>query len=210
MVIRVVLLDAGGILFSNVTEESDFLVELAERHGADLDRLAARLDARDGEYEVDRRHVHDVLIDCIAEAGGSRERWDADWVDARYRANVRAHPVAFAALGRFRDRHPGVLLALANNEAAHWDRLKDRDHHHLDRFDVIGSSWALAAVKPGEDYFDRLLAACGRKAEEALFIDDNADNVTAATRYGIHSVLATDPEIAAGALSGLGSGWGGA
>ncbi|WP_051852326.1 HAD family hydrolase [Streptomyces aureocirculatus] len=188
------LVDAGGVLFNNVTEESGFLPELAERYGADADRLRAELDRRDAAYETNARGVFDVLTDALAAAGAPETPdLDRERVTALYLAGVRAHRPVFDALARIRANHPGLVLALANNEAEAWDRAKNAAFGHFGYFDVLASSWKLRAVKPTHVYLERLLDACGCSPAQAVFVDDNPDVVTAVRDFGLAAVHLTDP-----------------
>lgn len=194
---RALLVDAGGVLFNNVTEDTDFVARLAARHDVDPAALRREIDLRDAQYETDSRHVHDVLADSLRAAGarrGGRDRGlpDGDWVDAAYRAGLRAHTVVFDFLRDLRARSPRPTIALANNEARHWDKVKDEVFGHLALFDVIGSSWRLGAVKPEDEYFARLCDACGCAPEDALLVDDNRSVIDAAARFGIRTWHVTE------------------
>ncbi|MEE1831700.1 HAD family hydrolase [Streptomyces sp. SP17KL33] len=189
-----ILMDAGGVLFNNVTEETDFLDRLAARYGADLDQLHFELDARDAAYETGRAHVHDVLRMALVAAGAPVHlRVDSDWLDDLYRDSVVARPGAFAAIADLRKYRPDLCLVLANNEAAHWDAVKDRVHGHLGRFDVVASSWQVGQVKPTPAFFTAVAERCGRPLEDAVLIDDNPEVIGAAERLGLGVLLADSP-----------------
>ncbi|MGC4761776.1 HAD family hydrolase [Micromonospora sp. DT46] len=193
-VIKAVLLDAGGVLFNNVTEESAFFPLLARRHGASEARMREYVDRHDAEYETDTRHVHDVLADALVAAGALPDvPIDRAWIDRLYLSSAIRYEDAFAEVERLRRVAPAVTVALANNEAAHWDHLKDGRHGHLRLFDVVASSWRVGAVKPTAEYFDRVLTACGCVASEALFLDDNPTVVQAAQRLGIRATWLSGP-----------------
>ncbi|MFI5527204.1 HAD family hydrolase [Kitasatospora sp. NPDC051853] len=199
-----ILMDAGGVIFNNVTEETDFLERLAERHHADPARLLAELDARDAAYEVGRAHVHDVLTEALVAAGAPTGlRVDPQWLDALYRDCVVPRPGAFAAIAELRRHRPDLLLVLANNEAEHWDAVKDRAHGHLGRFDVVASSWRVGRVKPTAEFFAAVAERCGRTLERAVLIDDNPEVTGAAGRLGIGTLLADTPEALAAGIARL-------
>lgn len=202
-VTRALLVDAGGVLFNNVTEETGFLGELAARYGADPDKLRRALDRHDREYETGSRHVHGVLMNCLSAAGSRAVFLEQEWTDERYLESVRAYEPAFAALRRLREKRPDLVMALANNEAEHWDGLKNARYGHLELFDIVGSSWRLGTEKPRPEYFHKLLAACACLPGEAVFVDDNPDNVAAADRFGIVSLHVSDPAELSATLSFL-------
>jgi putative hydrolase of the HAD superfamily len=196
---RAILVDAGGVLFDNVTESSDFMADVARTHGVDPRAVLAHVERLDADYETNRRSVHAVLAEGL-ERAGSHTSYDAAAVDRLYMASVVAHPPVFAELRRLR-RRDDVVLALANNEAERWDRLKDEAFGHLGLFDVVGSSWRLGYVKPSPEYFTRLLAACDCAPQEALLLDDNPAVVAGARAVGVPAVLVAGPVEAAAALA---------
>ncbi len=57
----------------------------------------------------------------------------------------------------------------------------------LDLFDRLFFSGVLKMTKPNPDIFLHLLRECGKTAEQCIFIDDNADNIKAASELGIHT-----------------------
>ena len=53
-------------------------------------------------------------------------------------------------------------------------------------------SYQERSCKPEETIYRALLDRYGLAPEETVFLDDNADNIAAANRLGIHGVLFTD------------------
>ncbi|MYT29976.1 MULTISPECIES: HAD family hydrolase [unclassified Streptomyces] len=199
-----ILMDAGGVLFNNVTEETDFLDRLATRHGADTHRLRRQIDARDAAYETGHTHVHDVLRDALAAAGAPADvAVDAQWLDDLYRDCLTAHPQAFTAIDAIRRHRPDVLLVLTNNEAAHWDRIKDDRYGHLGRFDVIASSWQVRHVKPTREYFAAVARHCGQPLDDAVLLDDNPEVLAQAARQGLRTLHVDSPTTLPEAVADL-------
>ena len=56
-------------------------------------------------------------------------------------------------------------------------------------FERIYLSYRLHLAKPDPAIFRHVLADAGLQADETLFIDDNADNCSAAQSLGIHTLL---------------------
>ncbi|AJC52644.1 HAD family hydrolase [Streptomyces sp. 769] len=199
-----ILMDAGGVLFNNVTEETDFLDRLAARHGADTHRLRREIDARDAAYETGRAHVHDVLRDALAAAGAPADvAVDAQWLDDLYGDCLAVHPEAFTAIDAIRRHRPDVLLVLTNNEAAHWDRVKDDRYGHLGRFDVIASSWQGREVKPTREFFAAVARRCSQPLDGAVLLDDNPDVLTEAGRQGLRTLHVESPSTLPEAVANL-------
>ncbi|MBH0780873.1 HAD family hydrolase [Nocardia bovistercoris] len=190
------LVDAGGVLFNNILEETCFVGELARRHAADPDRLMSNLRDRAHRYESGERHVHDVLRDTLAavDAAGADD-FDGEGADRLYRACVRPYHENIAALEEVVRAHPRLTVVLANNEAEHWDDLKDADFGHYRHFDRLCSSWRMGRVKPSADYFAALLEHSGTRPERALMVDDRAAVIAAAEAMGMRTLHVRTPEV---------------
>ena len=59
-------------------------------------------------------------------------------------------------------------------------------------------------IKPGREIYELLLKRYGLKAEECVFLDDTARNITGAENVGIHGILFKNKEQAIEELRGLG------
>ncbi len=59
----------------------------------------------------------------------------------------------------------------------------------FDLFDGLVFSGPLGITKPSKEIFEYLLDKYNLKAEESVFIDDNAGNVTGAESVGIKGLL---------------------
>jgi epoxide hydrolase-like predicted phosphatase len=62
-----------------------------------------------------------------------------------------------------------------------------------DLFDIIISSAKEGVAKPDEKIFLHTLARLKIKAEEAIFVDDNQENILASERLGLHTVHFKNP-----------------
>ncbi|WP_094730823.1 MULTISPECIES: HAD family hydrolase [unclassified Rhodococcus (in: high G+C Gram-positive bacteria)] len=202
--IDTVLVDAGGVLFNNINEETDFLDRIAHRYGANPDGLASHVRLFQRDYESDDRHVHDVLSEGLRNSGSQfNDNIDWTWVDELYLASVVPQRAVFEAILRCRSENSDIKFALVNNEAAHWDRLKNQTFRHFDLFDFACSSWLLGLVKPDLNYFDRVLSMCEADAKQCLLVDDRRDVVAAAARLGIRTFRVDSPSQIRHALKGL-------
>lgn len=194
--IHALLIDAGGVLFNNITEETSFVPKLARRYAVDAERLLRAVQTAAPGYERGDRGVHDVLRRLLAEAGSPRAgAYDPDGVDRLYADSVRCHDANVAELAAVARDHPELTLVLANNEAEHWDHLKNERHHHYGLFDHLCSSWRVGRVKPSAAYFAAVLERCGAAAHEALMVDDRAAVVAAARALGLRTLHVTSPPV---------------
>ncbi len=108
-----------------------------------------------------------------------------------------AHDLLSALRGRY------VLASVSNTNEIHWDRFAnawalDAAFHHNFPSHLVGK------LKPDADYFAHVVAAVGVPAERVLFVDDNAINVEAAARLGLHARRVAGVEGARAALRELG------
>jgi len=76
---------------------------------------------------------------------------------------------------------------LSNSNALHWTRVVDDlrlgpafSHHFV--------SHLTGRIKPDADAFQHVVESLGCRPEQVLFLDDNALNVEAATRFGMQAV----------------------
>jgi putative hydrolase of the HAD superfamily len=69
-----------------------------------------------------------------------------------------------------------------------------REYAWLSRFDVLVWSYQLKLAKPDPAIYHHLLEKLGTRPEEALFIDDRAENVAAANALGIKGLVFTTVE----------------
>lgn len=187
---RTVFLDAGGVLFNNVGAESGFVTAIAERYQVDEHVLGAELFSAAHRYESGAENVHDVIADVL----GALDRTahvDTAWLDRMYLRSVRVHEPVFRAVRAVRRRK--VAVVLANNEAEHWDRLKDTRFGHLGLADAVCSSWKIGHVKPSAEFFAALVSACPGAASTMLFVDDRPSVLAVATDLGMRTLHVADP-----------------
>lgn len=181
----VLLIDAGGVLFNNVIEDSAFIDTVAAEFDVDADALGNLYKDGDARFETNEVCARDFLESCLITLGVDRLDDQAlQTIDRIFVASVVPDKEIFSALRRL--RLIGRNLVLANNEGEHWERLKHRAFGHLDLFDTVASSWKLRACKPGREYFRRLQRVLYPTPKERWWlVDDNVDNVAAARADGI-------------------------
>lgn len=72
----------------------------------------------------------------------------------------------------------------------HYDYLLE--HGYYDIFDAVFASNKIGVSKPNPDFYRYILNDEGVKPEDALFVDDSEENVSAAKKLQIKSILFTD------------------
>ncbi|QBJ98211.1 HAD family hydrolase [Rhodococcus sp. ABRD24] len=194
--IKTLLVDAGGVLFNNILEETCFVRDLARRYDADPDRLLTEMKSSAHHYESGAGHVHGVLYDTLTAAGAARaHEFDAYWADQLYLASVHCYDDNVAALAEVVRAHSGLTVVLANNEAEHWDELKNAHFGHYRHFDRLCSSWRMGQVKPSAEYFTTVLDHCEAQARESLMIDDRAEVIDVARTLGMSALHVRTPAM---------------
>lgn len=84
------------------------------------------------------------------------------------------------------------LFAITNFSGEFWPPFMAEHSALFDRFQSIVVSGDEKLVKPDPAIYELALARFGLEPEQAVFVDDNADNIDAANAFGIHGVLFTD------------------
>ncbi|WP_439618264.1 HAD family hydrolase [Shinella sp.] len=93
--------------------------------------------------------------------------------------------------------------AISNWSAETFPRAKDI-YPFLGLFDVLVVSGTEKLVKPDAAIFNRFLERAGVRAEECIFIDDNAANIAAAAALGFHTEHFRTAEALEARLTALG------
>jgi putative hydrolase of the HAD superfamily len=115
--------------------------------------------------------VHDpALIETL-----SVEMWDAWVLDAQ----------VLALVDRVRQRYRVAMLSNATDAL---DGVLAERYCVADRFEFIGNSARLGVAKPNPAAFQAVLERLQLKPEEVVFVDDRADNITAAAALGLHVI----------------------
>jgi len=174
--VRAVLLDADGVLQLIGTP---WYRALSAGGG---EAFARALLSGEGPALSGRESLRDLLERLVVELGLSK---DADALMVLWR-RATPDPLARRLVGEL--RAAGYLTVLATNqheERREWMRTA-LGYDGL--CDVDAYSCLLGAAKPDPDYFRAALEMAGVGAGEALFVDDSAENIVAATALGLRTL----------------------
>ena len=108
-------------------------------------------------------------------------------VETEFRSTMIIRPGIVALARQLRSR--GYPLGLLSNSNGPWLRDLLRQHELERLFDVIVISGEVGLVKPQPEIFALTLDQLKVAPNEAVFIDDRPDNVTAAAAAGIQAIL---------------------
>jgi len=183
-VIRAVVVDFGGVIALEPTAEA-------------IDRLCACCGLDPGGF-VERWYEHRLRYDCGELTAA--EYWRLTGVAGESRLDevlvadadawARCDPALVAWLGAL--RRSGVRTALLSNmPREQWHGLAPRFGEWLPYLDEVTLSFELGTAKPDVRIYRHCLERLGVEPEEALFVDDRAENVAAARALGMHAVQYT-------------------
>ena len=96
------------------------------------------------------------------------------------------------------------LFAITNFSGEFFPPFRLKYPDMFDRFRDIVVSGDEKMMKPDAAIYRLALGRFGLRPEEAVFVDDNRDNVAGAAALGIHGILFTDEPALRAELAGLG------
>ncbi|KQN63244.1 glucose-1-phosphatase [Erwinia sp. E602] len=107
---------------------------------------------------------------------------------------VGVRPEVIAIMHKLREQGDRVVI-LSNTNRLHYSFWPSQYPEVLQAADKIYQSQDMGVRKPEAAIYQRLLNEEDVSAEEAIFFDDNLENVEAARALGIHSVHVTDKHV---------------
>ncbi len=182
--LEAIAFDWGGI-FTKGTFDSSAVRELARLYGLAPDQVEPHYLALMAELEVgafDLPGLHDRL-----EARLQRHT-DLATFRATFLGAVRERSAMYDLVATLPN---DVRLAMLSNNVP---ELADgvRADPRLASFEAFVFSNEIGARKPDESAFEALTTALGLRAEQVVFIDDSAANITACERLGFTGLLLDD------------------
>jgi HAD superfamily hydrolase (TIGR01509 family) len=100
------------------------------------------------------------------------------------------HPVA----DLIRRLRPHYQIGMLSNSEQHFLEHFLTRHQSSELFDVVYGSSQSRYAKPAREIFTEVADQLDVKLSEMLFVDDSTDNISAATSYGIRSILYENPK----------------
>lgn len=192
--IRLVLFDIGGVLLR--TDNPEPRTRLAQRYGLDragIDRLvfsspaAQAAEVGQAEESAVWAHVSETLGIAAAElVEFKRQFWAGDTVD-------------LSLFDLLRSLRPARRTGLLTNSWLREPLALFRERYGLaedlvrDAVEAAVSSAQVGVQKPDRRIFDTALARFNAAAEETVFVDDFLQNVEAARKLGMVSILFENP-----------------
>jgi len=117
-------------------------------------------------------------------------KWDIeDGFDEALKVWLTIEPVVESRLLVEQIRDSGVRCYLATNQDIRRGTFMQENLGYADLLDGAFYSYELGLAKPDPAYFAEIVRRLDLPAEDVLFVDDNADNVTSARRVGLRAEL---------------------
>ena len=182
------LWDVGGVLLSNGWDRTA-REEAAAQFGLDVAELERRHDRVVERYEKGILDSAAYLAETVFYA--PRPFSPADFV-AFMRHRSRGNEKALATARALRANGDYVMAAL-NNESRELNEYRIRTFGLDEIFHAFFSSCYTGFRKPELEAYRYALTITHRDPHDALFLDDRPENIAAAARVGIRTVLVRDP-----------------
>jgi len=183
------LWDVGGVILSNAWDHTARRAAV-ERFGLDATEFERRHERVVADFETGRVDLATYLSETVFYVPRS---FTSDEFRRFMRERSTPHPSTLALAIELR-RRGGVLMAALNNESLELNEFRIRTFRLAEAFDVFLSSCYTGRRKPEPDAYRYALQLTQRAPDEALFLDDRPENVEAAARLGLGTILVKDPD----------------
>ena len=187
MSITHVFFDIGGVLGTNGWDQGE-RAAAAETFGLDAADFRQRHEETVGVLETGGMSLDAYLDHTVFYRTRSFSRED-------FRSFMLNQSTAFPqtiAVARDLARTGRYQLMTINNESAELNTHRLRVFGLRDIFVTFFSSCWIGALKPAPQIYERALAMSQAEPTAAVFIDDREQNLEAAQRLGMHTILYTD------------------
>ena len=194
-----VIFDVGKVLYD---WEPRFLYERLIPDGEALDAFLRDVVTHDWHFQHDAgRDFADTSAELIARFPHHAALIEA-WAP-RFGETIGDPIPGMAALVADLDAGGVPLYAITNISHEFWPPFRAAEAAMFDRFRDIVVSGTEKMVKPHAPIFRLALERFGLRADEAVFVDDRADNVAGAAALGLHALLFTDAATLRAELAAL-------
>ena len=175
--VRVVCLDAMGVLYRSADDMRELLVPFVQARAARADEEIHELYRRCSRGEFSSAH----LWESLGVTG------DVEALDDAYLAAHRLNDDALLFIERCRALE--IKVACISNDVSEWSVWLRRRF----KLDTAIAPWVISgdhkSRKPERQIFERLIEAIGGTTHGALVVDDREPNLDAASAIGFGTVL---------------------
>jgi HAD superfamily hydrolase (TIGR01549 family) len=189
--IQAVIFDFGGVLVRMVDDRPR--LALAKRLGVPLSRLDDLVFFSESAQRASKGEINvGMHWEAVRVALGIRPEDMPGFLEQYWSAD----DVNWQLLDYIRDLHPRYKVGLLSNA---WDDLRQTMHARWNidgLFDELIISAEVGLVKPDPRIFHLAMERLSVQPEEAVFLDDIAENVEAARREGLNAIAFQDTQKA--------------
>lgn len=196
--IRALFWDVGGVLLTNAWdhEERDLAVE---HFLLDKTEFESRHSELVSAFEEGRLTIDDYLERSIFYQPRTFTREEfKQFMFSLSRPKPQSLELAHSLAGKY-------TMATLNNESRELNQYRIQQFNLADTFHLFVSSCFVGLRKPDERIYQVALDLTQYLPHECCFIDDRADNLTAAEKIGLKTVLAKDAQQLRRELQSLGA-----
>ena len=194
---RAVVFDVGNVLYD---WNPRFLYERLIPDDRALDAFLRDIATKDWHFQHDAgRPFAETSAELAAvhpEHAGLIDAWGTRFIE-----QLGGMLPGMEALVRDLDAAGVPLYAITNFSGEFWPPFRAREAALFDRFQDIVVSGDERLTKPDPAIYRLALDRFGLAAEDALFVDDRADNVEGALSVGMDAVVFTDADTLRGDLA---------
>jgi putative hydrolase of the HAD superfamily len=183
------LWDVGGVLLSNGWDRPA-REDAAKRFGLDPQEFEQRHERVVDRFEKGTLDASGYLAETVFYAPRA---FSPEEFLRVMRDQSRANETALATARALRDRGDYVMAAL-NNESRELNEHRIRAFRLDEIFHAFFSSCYTGFRKPEPEAYRFALTITHREPGDTLFLDDRPENVAAAARIGIRTLLVQDPK----------------
>ena len=179
--LKVIIFDADGVL---IPTKRKFSKTLAEQHDISLQKTLPFFTGPFQECLIGKKDLKETIAPYLEEWG-----WDKG-VDTLLDYWFGLESELDAELIRYIQelRQEGVLCFLATNNEKYLFEYMLGKLGFAESFDKTYASAHLGHQKPSQNFFSKIWDELpGFKKSEILFVDDDAENITGAENFGIHT-----------------------
>ncbi|NLG49514.1 MAG: HAD family phosphatase [Chloroflexi bacterium] len=189
MTIKAFIFDCGGVLLRN-GDLSPYQV-WEQRLGLDSGKLENILWNGDTWKKAEVGQLtDDEFWACIGEQLGLEDQEQVQALRQDLWSTWQVDEQVLAMVDRAREH---CAVAILSNASDNLEEMLTERYKVADRFHLILNSARLGIAKPDPAIYEEALRQLGIKAGEAVFIDDRAENITAAAALGMHVVWFVHP-----------------
>ena len=197
--IRALFWDVGGVLLTNAWDHEQRDLAIA-RFGIDRAEFEARHKELVPAFERGRMELDEYLQRSVFYQARSFSR--EEFKQFMFSLSKLRPGVLQIARGLARKYFMGTI----NNESRELNQYRIEMFGLAGCFDLFVSSCFVGLRKPDERIYRMALDLRQREAEECCFIDDRPENIEAAAKVGMRTILMKDAEQLRGELKGMGVG----